>query len=107
MGKYAKQIGGYAVTDATKLAVASGNFGVGVLKSAVVPATKATDTPAKEAEDPSKEISQGGREDNAAQTSVETDAPANEADADVTQTVVQSSEARSVGSCKRKLHNRH
>ncbi|KAG1713495.1 hypothetical protein DVH05_001282 [Phytophthora capsici] len=107
VGKYVKQIGGYAVTDASKLSVASGNFGVGVLKSTVGPATKAKDVPAKEAEDQNKDVSQGDREDNAAQTSVETDAPANEAESDVTQTVVQSSEARSIGSCKRKLRNSH
>ncbi|KAG1713498.1 hypothetical protein DVH05_001285 [Phytophthora capsici] len=77
------------MTDASKLSVASGNFGVGVLKSTVVPA-KGKDVPAKEAEDPNKDVSQGDREENAAQTSVETDAPANEAESDVTQTVVQS-----------------
>ncbi|KAG3088910.1 hypothetical protein PI125_g18185 [Phytophthora idaei] len=110
VSKYSKQIGGYAATEASKLSVASGNFGVGALTSVVASATKKNDTAAKEAGPPSKDGTQ--QEDTAAQTSMESGAPANEAasvagDSDVTQGEVQSTEAPSIATCKRKLRNRH
>ncbi|KAF1777264.1 Pectin lyase fold [Phytophthora cactorum] len=110
VSKYSKQIEGYAATEASKLSVASGNFGVGALTSVVASATKKNDTAAKEAGPPSKDGTQ--QEDTAAQTSMESGAPANEAasvagDSDVTQGEVQSTEARSIATCKRKLRNRH
>ncbi|KAG6951291.1 hypothetical protein JG687_00013716 [Phytophthora cactorum] len=110
VSKYSKQIGGYAATEALKLSVASGNFGVGALTSVVASATKKNDTAAKETGPPSKDGTQ--QEDTAAQTSMESGAPANEAasvagDSDVTQGEVQSTEARSITTCKRKLRNRH
>ncbi|KUF86338.1 NPP1 protein [Phytophthora nicotianae] len=110
VSKYSKQIGGYAVTEASKLSVASGNFGVGALTSTIASATNNKDTPAKEAEGSIQEAQQ--QEDTAAQTSLESNAPVNEAasvaaDSDVTQSAIQSTEARSVGTCKRKLRKRH
>ncbi|KAG7379586.1 hypothetical protein PHYPSEUDO_008457 [Phytophthora pseudosyringae] len=104
VSKFTKQIGGYAVAEATQLSVATGNFGVGVFTSAVASATNSNDIPAKEAEDSSKAANHGApaQDATAAQTSLETDAPANEADSDVTQGEIQSSEVRSIGTCKRK-----
>lgn len=142
VSKYSKQIGGYVATEAAQLSVASGNFGVGVLASAVAStlgdtATNNKDASAavKEAESSSKNTTQGdttaivnatltgaptGTVAPYTQISVQTEAPANEADEftktkttivgdpksnDVTQGEVQSTEARSTAICK--LRKRH
>ncbi|KAI9993051.1 hypothetical protein PInf_015108 [Phytophthora infestans] len=110
VSKYPKQIGGYAITEASKLLMASGNFGFGALTSSVPSTENKQDVPAKNAEGHSEDDTKQG--DTAAQTSVETDSSANEvslvaADSDVTQGAVQSNEARSIGTCKRKLRKRY
>ncbi|KAL4100234.1 hypothetical protein PRIC1_008028 [Phytophthora ramorum] len=105
VSKYSEVIGGSTVTEATQLKEASGNFGVGELVSTVA---QSSATGAVKS-----------RNKDAAQASTETEAPvAKEAEVftktsgaadaesnDVTQSTTQSTETRSIGTCK--LRKRH
>jgi hypothetical protein len=110
IGKYAKQIGSYVVAAAAPFKESTSNFGVGELASTIA---QSVDAVAKEAKDPNQDASQenaqkadneapGGAIAPYAQTSAETEAPANEADAgfDVTQGAVQSTKVRSTATCQ-------
>jgi pectin lyase len=107
IGKYAKQIGSYVVAEAAPCKESTSNFGVGELASTIAQSVDAV------AKDPNEDISQenaqqadteapGGAIAPYAQTSAETEAPANEADAgfDVTQGAVQSTKVRSTATCQ-------
>uniref|UniRef100_H3H4V7 pectin lyase n=1 Tax=Phytophthora ramorum TaxID=164328 RepID=H3H4V7_PHYRM len=105
VSKYSEVIGGSTVTEATQLKEASGNFGVGELVSTIA--------------QPSATGAAKSRNKDAAQASTETEAPvAKEAEVftktsgaadaesnDVTQSTTQSTETRSIGTCK--LRKRH